>query len=198
MGGEVHITPPCPTWSETSGTKPMSIAGRTISERERLTGMTPEERAWRKKWLKDQVLTPREPIEIPIRNAEFMNPIRRFYRWPLDTLFFKVLQPSIGEVPAQVFRFYIGRSLLGLAGIFLGFYYFKYNTATWESKSGWRIIASRKAVYPGEPGWPKVGTKTRPEEYTDRGFLDSVLGHKITKELGHSKQPPLVPRADWP
>lgn len=62
----------------------MTIAGRMVRERERLVGMTDEERAWRKQWLKDQVLSPNEPRRVPELDAEFLNPIRRFYRAPLD------------------------------------------------------------------------------------------------------------------
>jgi len=79
--------------SATGGVKPMSIAGRMAREKERLHGMTAEERAWRKKWLADQVLSPKEPRLIPTNTKELMNPFRRFYRAPLDILFFKVLKP---------------------------------------------------------------------------------------------------------
>lgn len=67
-----------------AGTKPMSIAGRVLRERERLSGMSPEERAWRKQWLKDQVLSPNEPRYIHELEKEYYNPIRRLYRAPLN------------------------------------------------------------------------------------------------------------------
>ncbi|CAG7819692.1 unnamed protein product, partial [Allacma fusca] len=112
--------------SATSGVKPISIGGRLIHERERLSGMNDAERAWRKQWLKDQTLTPREPLFIPKDSPDLLNPIRKFYRWPLDQVFFKLLQPMIGKYPAQVGRFYVGRGLMGLWGIYLTIYYFKY------------------------------------------------------------------------
>lgn len=80
---------------QAAGVKPMSITGRMVRERERLTGMTPEERAWRKKWLKDQILSPNEPKYIKELHSEAFNPIRRFYRYPLDFVFHRVLQPFI-------------------------------------------------------------------------------------------------------
>jgi len=168
--------------SPTGGVKPMSLGGRLILEKERLSGMTNEERAWRSKWLKDQILTPREPVYIPANTKELVNPIRRFYKAPLDTLFFKLLQPVIGVDPATVLRFYTGRFLIGLWATYGIFYYFKYNTNTWERKGGWRVIESRLAVYPGEPGYPKEQTKTKGSDYCDRGFSESIFGKKIAKE----------------
>lgn len=75
--------------TQTGGVKPMSIAGRVVSERERLTGMNAAERAWRKKWLHDQVLHPNEPQYVLAERKEMLNPIRRLYRAPLDFIFEK-------------------------------------------------------------------------------------------------------------
>jgi len=148
--------------SHSGGVKPMTISGRTVLEKQRLEGMTVEEREWRKKWLKDQVLTPREPILIPTDSPDLMNPIRRFYRKPLDVLFFKILpfkqvHEGIGTIGAiestmekralscklnrheisrfqedkliaQGLRYYTGKILMGIGILYMGFYYFKYNT----------------------------------------------------------------------
>lgn len=70
--------------SPTGGVKPFPIAGRYVSERERLAGMTDAERAWRAQWLKDQILSKHEPVHVPALERELLNPIRRFYRFPLD------------------------------------------------------------------------------------------------------------------
>ena len=67
-----------------SASKPMAIAGRMVSERERLLGMTDAERAWRAQWLKDQVLAPDEPVVPKGYYEERYNVIRRFYRAPLN------------------------------------------------------------------------------------------------------------------
>jgi NADH dehydrogenase (ubiquinone) 1 beta subcomplex subunit 6 len=80
------------------GVKPMSITGRMVRERERLQGMTPAERAWRQKWLKDQVLTPNEPVFIKELEKDYYNPIRRFYRAPLNFIFHRVLEPYIVSI----------------------------------------------------------------------------------------------------
>lgn len=64
----------------------MAIARRMVNERERLLGMSAEERAWRAQWLRDQRLAPHEPVLVPeLINAK-INPIRRFYKAPLDAV----------------------------------------------------------------------------------------------------------------
>lgn len=72
--------------SETSGVKPFPIAGRMVRERERCIGMTAEERAWRKQFLKDQVLSHNEPRHVAEYWRERTNPIRRLYKFPLDVM----------------------------------------------------------------------------------------------------------------
>lgn len=80
--------------SNTGGVKPMTITGRMVRERERLLGMTQEERAWRAQWLKDQQLAPNEPRHVPEYWKERLNPIRRTYKAPLD-LVQKALSPVV-------------------------------------------------------------------------------------------------------
>jgi len=62
----------------------MSIERRMARERERMIGMTDEERAWRKKWLDAQKLAPDEPMVPKNYYKEMYNPIRRFYRAPMN------------------------------------------------------------------------------------------------------------------
>lgn len=69
--------------SDSGGVAPMTISGRVALERERLIGMSSEERAWRKQWMKDLQLH-NEPVCVPELENKFYNPIRRFYRMPLD------------------------------------------------------------------------------------------------------------------
>lgn len=76
--------------AQTAGVKPIAIAGRVALERERCLGMSDAERAWRKQWLKDQVLAANEPVHVEEYWKERINPIRRFYRKPLDVLFNKL------------------------------------------------------------------------------------------------------------
>lgn len=96
-GGHEHYgltDPPKNPASETGGVKPMTITGRMVRERERCIGMTADERAWRAQWLKDQHLSPREPVHVPEFWHAIRNPIRRFYRAPLDAFWHK-LTPTL-------------------------------------------------------------------------------------------------------
>lgn len=90
---------PC---SDTGGVKPMTIAGRMVRERERCIGMTAEERAWRAQWLKDQILTEREPVYVKELHQQFRNPFRRLYLRPLDKL---ILEPLIPKI-VNIFKFH--------------------------------------------------------------------------------------------
>lgn len=80
--------------SSTGGVQAFPIGGRLVKERERLQGMTAEERAWRKQYLKDQILTKNEPKYVPEYWLERTNPIRRFYQFPLNTVE-KILSPVL-------------------------------------------------------------------------------------------------------
>ena len=80
--------------SETGNVKPMAIGGRMVRERERLVGMTDAERAWRAQYLKDQVLSHKEPVYVPEYWKERTNGIRRAYQAPLDGLW-KALTPVL-------------------------------------------------------------------------------------------------------
>lgn len=160
--------------SQTGGVKPMSIAGRMQSERERLLGMTDAERAWRIQWLKDQQLSPSEPRNVAEIRTALYNPIRRAYRWPLDQVE-KVLCPMMGKNPAAITRMVIGKLSLFTAIAYYTYYYMKYNKNDWTRKGGWRVISSRSTVLPSDPGYPNPSSRTLGSEYIDRGFSKVTL-----------------------
>lgn len=63
------------------------------NERQRLIKpMTAEERALRKQWVQDQVLSPNEPRNIP--EVYPKNVIRKFYRYPWDKIY-EALKPLL-------------------------------------------------------------------------------------------------------
>uniref|UniRef100_A0A336K4K4 CSON000136 protein n=1 Tax=Culicoides sonorensis TaxID=179676 RepID=A0A336K4K4_CULSO len=155
--------------SETGGVKPMPIQGRMARERERILGMTTEERKWRAQYLKDQHLSKNEPCNVSEYYKEIRNPIRRAYMAPLDTIT-KVLTPVIGFKPAYAIRFFTGKFLMIGMGIYATVYYFKYNANDWTRKGGWRMISSRPLSTPGTEGWPKISERSKPQDYADRGF----------------------------
>lgn len=154
--------------SETGGVKPMQIAGRMVNERERVIGMTCEERQWRKQWLQDQILSHNEPRYVPELQREFTNPIRRLYKAPLD-LVAKMLEPTFGKGVYQ-YRLFAGRFIM-LLGFTVGtVYYFKYNANDWSRLKGWRVLESRSRVVPGDPKYPVVSERSLPTHYNQRGF----------------------------
>ncbi|RZB54421.1 NDUF B6 domain containing protein [Asbolus verrucosus] len=160
--------------SQTAGVKPMSISGRFNNDRERLLGMTDEERAFRKQWLKDQHLAPNEPRPVPEMYKALYNPIRRAYRFPLDQLA-KILTPVLGEQRAIKIRYFTGKFLLGIATAYWFTYYFKYNANDWTRYGGWRVLKSREAVFEGDPGYPRLSDRTKPSDYGTRGFENCKL-----------------------
>lgn len=160
--------------SYTGGVKPMSIAGRYPAERERLAGMTDAERAFRKQWLQDQVLSPNEPRNVPQMYKALYNPIRRFYRWPLDKLE-TALAPTMGVEGAHLLRFGIGKFGFLVAGALWFTYYLKYNANTWQHKKQIRIKMSNIATDLGDKEFPKLSDKTKPSDYASRGFKEVKL-----------------------
>ncbi|XP_069675457.1 uncharacterized protein ND-B17 [Periplaneta americana] len=160
--------------SDTGGVKPFSIQGRLARERERVMGMTNEERAWRRQWVKDQELSPNEPRHVPEYFKERYNPIRRAYRMPLD-MAFKPLMPVLGERRTNIIRWFTGKFLMIGFAIYAGAYYFKYNANDWTRKGGWRVISSRKPILPGDPGYPRLSDRTKPSDYAARGFNESPI-----------------------
>ena len=73
--------------SPSSGVLHTSIEGAFSNERARLgPTFTETDRQWRIKYLESQNLHPAEPFEVPELSKVHYNPIRRFYRWPLDQL----------------------------------------------------------------------------------------------------------------
>ncbi|CAH1114130.1 unnamed protein product [Psylliodes chrysocephalus] len=160
--------------SQTGGVKPMSIGGRLMDVRERTIGMTDAERAFRKQWVKDQQLAKNEPVHVPEMYEALNNPIKRFYKRPLNK-FEALLVPLVGANRAGSIRYYTGKILMGIAGAYLLTYYLKYNTNDWTRTNGIRILKSREACLPGDPDFPCVSQRCQGSDYADRGFNSCKL-----------------------
>ncbi|XP_041974877.1 NADH dehydrogenase [ubiquinone] 1 beta subcomplex subunit 6 [Aricia agestis] len=160
--------------SQLAGTKPMTICGRVAIERERCIGMTDAERAFRKQWLKDQILAPNEPVHVEAYWKERINPIRRFYRKPLDVLYDR-LTPMLGAQRAADYRYITGKLGFIALGILGVHYYFKYQGNDWTKKGGWRVMRTKPMVLPGQPGFPFKSERTTDSDYADRGFKKSAF-----------------------
>lgn len=90
------VTPSGPS-HETGGVLPIDLEGRHRFVRQRLTNMTDEERAFRRKFLHDQHLSQDEPVAVPEMYKELYNPIRRAFRAPMN-VFQEWLVPKIVSV----------------------------------------------------------------------------------------------------
>jgi len=167
---------------QTGGTKPFPIEGRFFSERERLAGgFTDADRAYRKQWLKDQELAPNEPRPVPELHREIMNPIRRAYRAPLDWVHHKFFKPNMSVMGADIARYYSGRLPLVFVILCAGWYLLKYNKHTWEDRSGWKVMRSGIAVYPGDPRFPMASDRKNGEDYAEYGFKDRKVFRDYAK-----------------
>ncbi|XP_073995139.1 uncharacterized protein [Rhodnius prolixus] len=160
--------------SDSGGVKVFSIEGRLYRERERLQGMTEQERAWRCKWVRDQRLAPDEPKEVPELYKELRNPFRRAYRLPLDLLF-EQLKPYLGCETAAFARAATGKFLMGCAAIYCTAYYFKYNGNDWTKKGGWRVITSRKRYVEGDVEYLAPPQRVVGADYASSGFKNSPI-----------------------
>ncbi|XP_071861209.1 NADH dehydrogenase (ubiquinone) B17 subunit [Bombus fervidus] len=157
--------------SRSGGVKPMSIGGRLVNERERLIGMTEEERAWRIRYLKSQILAPEEPLNIKEYNRQLYNPLRRFYRAPLNA-FQGLLTPLLGDKGAMVVRYVTAKCLMGIVMIYGTWYYFKYNTSNWTRQSGWAIRPTRETRMPGTKDYKGL---EKPKSFATYGFENSPI-----------------------
>ncbi|XP_055334680.1 uncharacterized protein LOC129585822 [Paramacrobiotus metropolitanus] len=153
------------------GDRPMPIAGRVSDERERLTSMTMEEREWRAKWCKDQELAPDEPKYLPEMDRIMNNPIQRFYKTPLNWLFYTKLEPVIGPHAALFFRHVIPKGLLAWVIGCCIFYNLKYRQSSWERDSGWMFRWGKPTLLPGDPGYPNRDPVNY-SDYYSKGFYE--------------------------
>ncbi|XP_029172770.1 exosome complex exonuclease RRP42-like [Nylanderia fulva] len=111
---------------EGGGERPMSITRRVERERERMLGMTDEERVWRKKWLDAQKLAPEEPVTPPGYYKKMYNPIRRFYQAPMNK-FQNLMEPVMGFTGAYVTRHIISKTAMSIVAVYCIYYHLKYN-----------------------------------------------------------------------
>jgi len=161
----------------TAGVIPMSITGRFANERERLgPDFDDTQRDWRTKWIRDQHIHPNEPFDVKQLYYEYHNPIRRFYRKPLDLLEAQLVSClGTGREErgyAANIRKIIGRGALIYCGILGFWYYLKYNREHWEKEKGIRVYIHRENVYPGDRRFPRPDPRTESYQFFDRGFHD--------------------------
>nr|XP_027194597.1 uncharacterized protein LOC113789278 [Dermatophagoides pteronyssinus] len=156
--------------SPSSGVLHTSIEGAFSNERARLgPTFTETDRQWRIKYLESQNLHPAEPFEVPELSKVHYNPIRRFYRWPLDQLE-KFLRNHMQTHNAVFTRKIIGGTLIGYFTLLTIWYQLNYNVPNWEYKKGYRIFYTREAVMPGDSRWPMPNPRKESWQHYDLDF----------------------------
>ncbi|XP_054162118.1 uncharacterized protein LOC128960072 [Oppia nitens] len=163
----------------TSGVMPMSIVGRFKHERERLgPDFDNVQREWRIKTIHDRHLHPSEPFEVKQLYNEYHNPIRRFYRWPLDQFedwlrrsgIFEKFIPGENQNWPKITRQLMGGGFLIYLSVLGVWYYMKYNREHWEKYRGPQISFYRETIFPGDPRFPAKDIRTESWQHYDKGF----------------------------
>ncbi|KAK3600686.1 hypothetical protein CHS0354_029550 [Potamilus streckersoni] len=133
-------------------------------ERQRLAEpMTDEDRFLRKQWLKDQILSHKEP-----RHVEGLKPkniFKRIYGYPAD-LMYKAFIPVVGEIPAAVGRIIIPRILLTFGVLYYWYYCIKYSPNDWTRGKGWYLYSTRPKAYTID----EYPAEKDHDDFFDKGF----------------------------
>ncbi|XP_069127791.1 uncharacterized protein [Argopecten irradians] len=142
-------------------------------DRERLLGedgkgMTPEQRARRARWIKDQQLSPGEPLYEPIPRNYF----RRLYGKPMTAIYMvkhNIQNKLMFWAPPKPFPPPSERKVLPFALLFYGIalavtYSVKYHPKTWENHMGLDYLWIKS------PDYVTIEKPMSPAEYADGGF----------------------------
>ncbi|KER28918.1 LOW QUALITY PROTEIN: hypothetical protein T265_13500 [Opisthorchis viverrini] len=130
----------------------------TPLERDRLAlPFNDQDRALRKQWLDDLVLSEREPVAVPEWTR--VNIFRRAYRKPFDVLA-DLVKPVIGPTSARYFRWTLHKFTLGLL-------------------AGWVIWYKAKYAPKGQPGFPDNVVLTREFAMEDFERRTALKGDKL-------------------
>ncbi|KAI6197062.1 NADH dehydrogenase [Aphelenchoides besseyi] len=170
---------------------PMSLEMHMADQRMRTAGMSDAEREWRHKWLKDQHLHPDEPIHVDAVHRQ-LNPIRILYRYPLDTLYRRFLQPTFGTYYGSVIRILTPKLIFSLLVIETLYYQTKYNSRGWQQLKGTgtepikRVYDSEIEIRKEHPGLFESGIHD-PAKY--RYFTPDWIKRSSHLELGETARP---------
>jgi len=181
--------------SWTGGAMPMDTEGPAYSWKYRLDyGMTDEDREYRRRWLKDQILAETEPMEVPGLYQARINPIRRALCWPMNQVV-KAATPYVGFEVAQGSRFAWRGFVFGLAAVWTTMYYFNYHGHNWTSPSGWKVYRKKETLLPGDEGYSVARTFPK-NHWADFGFSSAPEGVK-NRQLVEGRRLPVENPLDW-
>uniref|UniRef100_A0A1I7Y805 NADH dehydrogenase [ubiquinone] 1 beta subcomplex subunit 6 n=1 Tax=Steinernema glaseri TaxID=37863 RepID=A0A1I7Y805_9BILA len=170
---------------------PMSLELHMADERVRTAGLSPAEREWRVKWLKDQHLHPDEPIHVDAVHRQ-LNPIRVLYRWPWDKLYKHFLRPTFGTYYGTAIRVTVPKVIMALMAFEICYYYWKYEGKDWTRLRGiensplkW-TIDHRAELESANPELLKLGVND-PAKY--RYFSPSFQKREALHDIGEPARP---------
>jgi len=134
-------------------------------ERQRLAGagMSEEDRALRRQWIKDQQLSPNEPRHV--KELTPRNAFRKVYSGFADGLFTKLI-PVVGINAASMMRVVVPRMSLIIFGAYVAYYQLKYHSKDWTRVGGFHAFQSKPRVLYAETECPE---KTH-DDFYDQGF----------------------------
>ncbi|MFH4973512.1 hypothetical protein AB6A40_000221 [Gnathostoma spinigerum] len=170
---------------------PMSLEMHMADERVRTAGLTPAEREWRIKWLKDQHLHPDEPIHVDAVHRQ-LNPIRILYRLPMDTLYKRFLRPTFGVYYGTAVRVMGPKLIFAFLILETMYYYWKYEVKDWEHLRGIetmalkQLVARQKEIEEAHPGILEIGLSD-PAKY--RYYSPTFDKRTALKDVGKPSRP---------
>ncbi|CAH8640656.1 unnamed protein product [Schistosoma haematobium] len=136
---------------------------------------TDEDRAARRQYLKDQLLSEREPVNVPEWTR--VNIFRRIYRMPFDALT-NLVRPIIGDHRSWYFRAAIPKVTCTLILFWFAWYRIKY-CDNWETcAKAVKSKAYRRQMWPGQP---EFSTAWKVDDFGMEGFdqRTALLGDKL-------------------
>ncbi|CAH8626626.1 unnamed protein product [Schistosoma bovis] len=136
---------------------------------------TDEDRAARRQYLKDQLLSEREPVNVPEWTR--VNIFRRIYRMPFDALT-NLVRPIIGDHRSWYFRATIPKVTCTLILFWFAWYRIKY-CDNWETCAKTvKSKAYRRQMWPGQP---EFSTAWKVDDFGMEGFdqRTALLGDKL-------------------
>ncbi|KIH64258.1 hypothetical protein ANCDUO_05433 [Ancylostoma duodenale] len=124
---------------------PMSLELHMADERVRAAGLSPAEREWRMKWIKDQHLHPDEPIVVDAVHRQ-LNPIRVLYRWPWDKFYLHCLKPTFGVYYGTAIRVTVPKLFMAFVALETMYYYWKYEVKDWQHLRGIETMPLKEVI----------------------------------------------------
>lgn len=150
-------------------------------ERQRLSGQyTDADRALRKQWMQDQILTDREPVHIErwLRRNVF----RRIWNAPFNALDRVLTGAGVPPRVTSLVRFGLPKFICGITALYALVFHLKVGSRSWETGVGmfvYRTTAISDTCVPGTLEWQRMQNG---EFFRDTSsFLD--LGFQSRKAL---------------